>query len=75
VKIALRQPNEFVVAVPRFCLMEVQDVSRQKPKQTNQKTARIASKKAKRRPRHKARRLSEAVIHQNVLTDEKLAYL
>jgi hypothetical protein len=46
-----------------------------KNKIRNRKSARAVSKKAKGKPRRSIRRPSEAVIHQNVLTDEKLAYL
>jgi hypothetical protein len=34
-----------------------------------------APKRANPKPRRKARRRSEAVIHQGILTDEQIAYL
>ena len=48
---------------------------KKKTKHAKQMRTPVVAKKASRKRRRTARRPSEAVIHQNILTDEKLAYL
>jgi hypothetical protein len=48
---------------------------KKKTKHAKRVRTRAVAKKASRKRRRTARRPSEAVIHQNILTDETLAYL